>query len=57
MKNLGISHDNFQSETEIVNNNEVQNVIGNLKKLCLHWKNKAPVDEKNNWVEEKNLII
>ena len=48
LKNLGISHDNFQSETEIVNNNEVQNVIDKLKKKNFVYigKIKAPVDGK-----------
>jgi arginyl-tRNA synthetase len=60
LKNLGISHDNFQSETEIVNNNEVQNVIDKLKKNNFVYigKIKAPVDEKkNNWVEREQLLF
>ena len=60
LKNLGISHDNFQSETEIVNNNEVQNVIDKLKKKNFVYigKIKAPVDEKkNNWVEREQLLF
>ena len=60
LKNLGISHENFQSETEIVNNNEVQNVIDKLKKKNFVYigKIKAPVDEKkNNWVEREQLLF
>ena len=60
LKNLGISHDNFQSETEIVNNNEVQNVIDKLKKKNFVYigKIKAPVDEKkNDWVEREQLLF
>jgi len=60
LKNLGIFHDNFQSETEIVNNNEVQNVIDKLKKNNFVYigKIKAPVDEKkNNWVEREQLLF
>ena len=60
LKNLGISHNNFQSETEIVNNNEVQNVIDKLKKKNFVYigKIKAPVDEKkNNWVEREQLLF
>ena len=60
LKNLGISHDNFQSETEIVNNNEVQKVIDKLKKKNFVYigKIKAPVDEKkNNWVEREQLLF
>ena len=60
LNNLGISHDNFQSETEIVNNNEVQTVIDKLKKKNFVYigKIKAPVDEKkNNWVEREQLLF
>jgi len=60
LKNLGIFHDNFQSETEIVNNNEVQNVIDKLKKNNFVYigKIKAPVDEKkNSWVEREQLLF
>ena len=32
LKNLGITHDNFASETGLVNNNEVKKVIDKLKK-------------------------
>ena len=31
LENLGIKHDNFASETEVINNNEVDEVIKNLK--------------------------
>ncbi len=60
LKNLGIFHDNFQSETEIINNNEVQNVIDKLKKNNFVYlgKIKAPVDEmKSNWVEREQLLF
>ena len=60
LKNLGITHDNFQSETDIVNNNEVQNVIDKLKKNNFVYlgKIKAPVDEKkSNWVEREQLLF
>ena len=60
LKNLGITHDNFQSETDIVNNNEVQNVIDKLKKNNFVYlgKIKAPVnEEKNNWVEREQLLF
>ena len=60
LKNLGIFHDNFQSETEIINNNEVQNVIDKLKKNNFVYlgKIKAPADEKKtNWVEREQLLF
>jgi arginyl-tRNA synthetase len=60
LKNLGIFHDNFQSETEIINNNEVQNVIDKLKKNNFVYlgKIKAPAnEEKNNWVEREQLLF
>ncbi len=60
LKNLGISHDNFQSETEIVNNKEVEKVIGQLKKNNFVYlgKIKAPIDEsKSDWVEREQLLF
>ena len=60
LKNLGIFHDNFQSETEIINNNEVQNVIDKLKKNNYVYlgKIKAPADEKkSNWIEREQLLF
>ena len=60
LKNLGIFHDNFQSETEIINNNEVQNVIDKLKKNNFVYlgKIKAPADEKkSNWVDREQLLF
>ena len=60
LKNLGITHDNFQSETEIVDNNEVETVIEKLKKNNFVYlgKIKAPADEdKSNWVEREQLLF
>ena len=31
LNNIGVSHDNFYRETDIVNNNEVESVIKKLK--------------------------
>ena len=47
LNTLGIHHDNFASETEIVNNNEVQLVIDKLKKgnFVYQGKIKAPKEE------------
>jgi len=60
LKNLGIIHDNFVSETEIVNNKEVDKAVENLKKNKFIYlgKIKAPEDEdKNKWVEREQLLF
>ena len=60
LKNLGIFHNNFVSETNIVDNNEVQNVINKLKKkgLIYEGKIKAPnIDNDKNWVEREQLLF
>ncbi len=57
---LGIVHDKFTSETEIVLNKEVEKVIQNLKekKLVYEGKIKAPKGEDNdNWVEREQLLF
>ncbi len=60
LENLGIKHDNFASETDIINNNEVDKVIKNLKdkKYIYEGKIKAPQGENNdNWVEREQLLF
>ena len=60
MKNIGIVHDNFQSEREIDNNNEVQKTVDKLikKKFVYKGKIKAPEGEdKKNWVEREQLLF
>jgi len=60
LANLGIIHDKFISETQIVLNNEVEKVIQNLKdkNLIYEGKIKAPKgDEDKNWVERKQLLF
>jgi arginyl-tRNA synthetase len=60
LKNLGIVHDNFISETDIVNNNEVQKTINKLKDNDFIYEGKieAPKNEKKeNWVERKQLLF
>ena len=60
LNSLGINHDNFASETEIVNNNEVQLVIDKLKKnnFVYQGKIKAPKDEdKTDWIEREQLLF
>jgi arginyl-tRNA synthetase len=60
LANLGIVHDKFISETQIVLNNEVEKVIENLKekKLVYLGKIKAPKSEKGeNWIERQQLLF
>ena len=60
LNNLGIIHDNFASETEIVKNNEVEEVIKKLKKdnFVYNGKIKAPEGEDNsNWIEREQLLF
>jgi arginyl-tRNA synthetase len=60
LANLGIVHDKFTSETEIVLNKEVEKVIQNLKKknLVYEGKIKAPKGENDdNWVEREQLLF
>jgi len=57
---LGIIHDKFTSETEIVLNKEVEKVILNLKEknLVYEGKIKAPKGEdENNWEEREQLLF
>jgi arginyl-tRNA synthetase len=60
LSNLGIIHDKFTSETQIVLNNEVEKVIQNLKEknLVYDGKIKAPKGEKDDsWVERDQLLF
>ena len=60
LSNLGIVHDKFTSETEIVLNKEVEKVIKNLKEknLVYEGKIKAPKGEDNDkWVEREQLLF
>jgi len=60
LKNLGIVHDKFVSETELVKNNEVEKTIKKLKSnnFVYEGKIKAPETEKNtNWKERKQLLF
>ena len=57
---LGINHDNFVSETTIVNNNEVEKVVEKLKKSNHVYTGKinAPEGEdKKNWTERDQLLF
>ena len=60
LANLGIVHDKFISETQIVLNKEVEKVIHNLKEknLVYEGKIKAPKGENDdNWVEREQLLF
>ena len=60
LKKLGIIHDKFTSETEIVNNKEVEKVIDILKskKLVYEGKIEAPKNENdNNWIAREQLLF
>ena len=60
LNNLGIVHDNFVSETEIVKKNVVENVIKKLQedKFVYTGKIKAPKSEdKSNWLERDQLLF
>ncbi len=60
LENLGIKHDNFASETDVIKNKEVDEVIKNLKekKFIYKGKIKAPEGENNeNWVEREQLLF
>jgi arginyl-tRNA synthetase len=60
LKKLGIIHDNFISETDIVKNKEVQKVIDKLKENNFIYEGKieAPKSENDkNWIERKQLLF
>ena len=60
LKSLGINHDNFISEKNIVLNNEVESVVKFLEENQFVYKGKikAPTGEENeNWVEREQLLF
>ena len=60
LKNLGIAHDNFASETVLIKNNEVEKVVDKLKKnnFVYEGKIKAPKGEGDSkWVERNQLLF
>ena len=60
LANLGIVHDKFTSESQIVLSNEVEKVVQNLKKknFVYEGKIKAPMgEEEDNWVEREQLLF
>ena len=60
LKNLGITLDNFASETILIKNNEVEKVVDKLKKnnFVYEGKIKAPEGEEDSkWVERNQLLF
>ena len=60
LKNLGIVHDKFISETDIVNNSEVEKTINKLKKnnFVYEGKIKGPESDKSSkWTERNQLLF
>ena len=60
LKSLGINHDNFVSEKQLVKNQEVEKVINYLQKNEFVYKGKikAPAGEdQNKWVEREQLLF
>ena len=60
LKKLGIVHNKFISETEIVHNNEVKTVIDKLKEKDLIYEGKIKAPKGGNdkdWIERKQLLF
>ena len=60
LNNLGIKHDNFVSETNIIKNKEVEKVVNKLKenKFVYEGKIEAPKSETNSeWVKRNQLLF
>ena len=60
LNNIGIKHDNFISEKNLVINKEVEKVVDYLKKnnFVYTGKIKAPAGENNeNWIEREQLLF
>jgi len=61
LKKLGIMHDSFVSEADIVNNKEVEKVIDQLKKgkFVYEGKIEAPQEEDNKkkWIKRNQLLF
>ncbi|MBD1135370.1 arginine--tRNA ligase [Pelagibacterales bacterium SAG-MED47] len=60
LKSLGINHDNFISEKNLVKNKEVEKVVSYLEKNKFVYKGKikAPESEdKDNWVQREQLLF
>jgi len=60
LKNLGVKHDNFFNETDIIKNKEVENVVALLKKNNFVYEGKieAPkIEKKSDWIQRNQLLF
>ena len=60
LNNLGIKHDNFACETDVINNKEVENVVKKLikKNFVYEGKIEAPKSETNtDWSKRNQLLF
>ena len=59
LKNLGIVHDNFVSESSLIHSKEVDSAINKLRKgnFLFKGKIKAPKSENINWKEREQLLF
>ena len=60
LNSLGIIHDNFQKETDLISKKEVEKVIKILKDKNLVYKGKIKAPESNdneNWLEREQLLF
>ena len=60
LKNLGVKHDNFVNETDIIKKKEVENVVKILKKNNFVYEGKieAPkTEKKSDWIQRDQLLF
>ena len=59
LKNLGVIHDNFVSESSLIHSKEVDKAINKLRKgnFLFKGKIKAPKSENINWKEREQLLF
>ncbi len=61
LESLGIKHDYFQRETDLIKKKEVENVITKLKSKDLVYKGKikapASIGENEKWIEREQLLF
>ena len=60
LKNLGVKHDNFFNETDIIKNKEVENVVALLKKNNFVYEGKIDppkTEKKSDWIQRNQLLF
>jgi len=60
LNDLGIKHDNFIKESDLINNKEVKKVVNKLikKNFIYEGKIQAPISEQNNkWIERNQMLF